>query len=238
LYDADPFSGTTTSGRVGQNGDIEILVEAKRHLSIEADITSGSGTRTHVVWTQDLAFSNTQVYLNNFTSQNVVQTSSGISRSTHDDKVVVFDQFSYPLSINVTVLNTKVTTFAAIFDQSYERSLLPNPLIVESTILEHQSASGTLILTPSRHFGTGGNNNTFAYVDKAGNTYSRQVAAAQNLILFDHEQGSLAPQSHSIRPLSLSLSSGPQAGVDAFNAVRLPGGRVFGELVNQVLDQQ
>jgi hypothetical protein len=93
--------------------------------------------------------------------------------------------------------------------------------------------AGTLTLSPSGHFGTGTNNNTFAYVDHAGNTYSRQVAAAQNVILFDHEQGSLAP-SHSVRPMSF----GPQAGLDAFGTVRLPGGRVLGELVSQVADHR
>ena len=68
-YHANPFAGTRTSGCVGSNGDIEILVEAKHHLSIEAEITSGSGKQTNVVWTQDLFYSNTQIYLNNFTIQ-------------------------------------------------------------------------------------------------------------------------------------------------------------------------
>ena len=68
-YHADSFAETKTTGHVSPSGDVEIVVVAKRQISIEAEILSGSGIQTHVVWAQDLEYSNTQVYLNNFTVQ-------------------------------------------------------------------------------------------------------------------------------------------------------------------------
>ena len=89
-------------------------------------------------------------------------------------------------------------------------------------------SAGSLTLSPAGNFGTGTSNNTFGYVDHAGNTYSRQVDAALNKILFDHEEGNLAQsQTH---PLSLT----PEASSpDSFATARLPGGRIAGKLLIQ-----
>lgn len=62
-YSADPFAVSTTTGSVGNNGDVNITVSATRNIHIEAEIVSGSGQQTHVVWTQALQYSNTQSYL-------------------------------------------------------------------------------------------------------------------------------------------------------------------------------
>ena len=48
---------------MGDNGDVNVTVSATRNIHIEADITSGSGKTTHVVWSQNLEFSNTQQFL-------------------------------------------------------------------------------------------------------------------------------------------------------------------------------
>ncbi|KIJ44379.1 hypothetical protein M422DRAFT_168409, partial [Sphaerobolus stellatus SS14] len=39
----------------------------------------------------------------------------------------------------------------------------------------------------------GSNNNTFSYVDLAGNTFTRKVNASANVILLDQQGGNLAP---------------------------------------------
>ena len=41
-------------------------------------------------------------------------------------------------------------------------------------------------VTTSVHVGNGTNNNTFSYIDVAGNTYKRIVNAASNKITLDH----------------------------------------------------
>jgi hypothetical protein len=62
-YNAKPYTRTTTTGDVAPNGDVTITVSATRHISIKADILSGSGKSRHVLWEQDLEYPNTQYYL-------------------------------------------------------------------------------------------------------------------------------------------------------------------------------
>lgn len=69
--------------------------------------------------------------------------------------------------------------------------------------------------------GNGTSNNTFSYVDLAGNTYDREVNAALNNITFDHQGGTLAPSTQAHFP-----TFPKEAGV--FGGARLPGGRIFG----------
>lgn len=69
------------------------------------------------------------------------------------------------------------------------RLLLHLVLVIEVTNL---SAEGYYDITTSVHFGNGTNNNTFTYVDSAGNTYNRRVDAAYNNITLDQKSGSLA----------------------------------------------
>ena len=64
-YNADDFAVTSTTGSVGDNGDVNVTVAATRNIHIEAEITSGSGETTHVVWSQSLQYSNTQNFLDN-----------------------------------------------------------------------------------------------------------------------------------------------------------------------------
>jgi Peptide N-acetyl-beta-D-glucosaminyl asparaginase amidase A len=101
-YDVSPFGHSSSSASLGSNGDINITVQASRSLTIEADVKSGSGSTTHVVWQQDLSYSNTQFYMNNFSVQNVVQSSTGQSSSKHDGKTLVQDTFSFPMEIDFT----------------------------------------------------------------------------------------------------------------------------------------
>lgn len=68
-YVAEPFASSTTTGNVGDNGDVNITVTATRKIHIEADIISGSGVVTHAIWSQDLQYSNVQNYLEDATIQ-------------------------------------------------------------------------------------------------------------------------------------------------------------------------
>ncbi|KAF8894619.1 peptide N-acetyl-beta-D-glucosaminyl asparaginase amidase A-domain-containing protein [Infundibulicybe gibba] len=165
-----PFAVTTTTGSVGANGDVNIAVSATRKIHIEADILAG----------------NTAI-------QNVKQTATGQVTSTHNGVPTVVDTFSYPLNINLTLLNPSGSSFKAAFDHSYVRDLLPFPSIPKSTIQEHQTALGFFQTASTGNTGNGTNNNVLDYVDAAGNSYHRQVNAALNNITLDIQTGTLAP---------------------------------------------
>lgn len=63
-YEVQPFAQTTTTGSAA-NSAVSATVSAARNVHIEADIVSGSGEKTHVVWSQSLSFSNVQTYHQN-----------------------------------------------------------------------------------------------------------------------------------------------------------------------------
>ncbi|KAG6818113.1 hypothetical protein H0H87_000018 [Tephrocybe sp. NHM501043] len=68
-YDAPLYAQTTITGAVA-SGEVNTTVTASRKLHVEAQITSGSGTKpVHVVWSQELSYSNTQLYSHNATKQ-------------------------------------------------------------------------------------------------------------------------------------------------------------------------
>ena len=70
---------------MGTNGDVVVTVAAKHNIHIESQIVSGSGVTTHVVWTQQLSYSNTQSFLNN----TLIQVNSVF-------KVEVYDLLIHP----------------------------------------------------------------------------------------------------------------------------------------------
>ncbi|PPR08105.1 hypothetical protein CVT24_010566 [Panaeolus cyanescens] len=232
-YSVQPFSQTKTNGNVADNGDVVVTVSATRSLRIESTIISGSGKVNKVVWTQNMQYENTQNFLDDASIQDFVQSASGTFRSTHNGITVVEDQFSYPLSINLTLLDPIKSTF----DHSYNRKLLPSPLIVASDIQERQTATGFFTLSPNGNFGNGTNSNTFSYVDAAGNTYFRTVNAALNNITLDHQSGTLAPSpvpAVSSARVIVQQPLGLLPSEDTFGGARLPGGRgnTVGETAN------
>jgi len=220
-YNVEPFAVTSTTGSVGQNGDVNVTVNASRHISIESDIISGSGAVTHVAWSQDLQYSNVQNFLQNATIQNVFQEASGTVLSTHNGVPAVVDDFSFPLNINLTLLSPSGDSFKALFDHSYIRDLLPSPLILRSNIQERQLATGFFQEASTGNTGNGTNSNTFSYSDAAGNTFQRKVDAVLNNITLDVQSGTLAPASSHHNP--------PQKLVGPVGQARLPGGRIFGQ---------
>ncbi|KAH9945923.1 peptide N-acetyl-beta-D-glucosaminyl asparaginase amidase A-domain-containing protein [Epithele typhae] len=224
--DAPAFAATTTTGRVGANGDVNVTVGASRTLEIAAEITGGSGATTAVVWRQTLAYANTQRYLENTTVQVVDQSATGSSVSTHNGVPVLVDEFSYPLLINFTLLSPDGSQFECTFDHSYDRKSDPAPFILGSTIQERQLASGFFKVASTGNTGNGTNSNTFSYADDDGNTFSRKVSAVNNNITSDVQSGSLAPA-----PAPASAVQDKHAGMQAPLAItklRLPGGRTIG----------
>ncbi|KAK7014861.1 peptide-N4-(N-acetyl-beta-glucosaminyl)asparagine amidase A [Favolaschia claudopus] len=215
-YSADPFAVTSTAGSVSENGDIRITVKASRQLHITADIISGSGKVNHVSVSQNLEYVNQQDYLNQTLVQNVFQSSSGSVMSTHNSVAAAIDTFSYPLTINFTSLNDDGSQFTTLFDHSYNRQLLPSPFILGSTIRRRQLAGGFFTIASTGNTGNGTSNNTFSYIDQAGNTFNRRVNAAFNNITLDEVSGSLSRTSKHI------ASSNKNAG--AFAGARLPPG--------------
>ncbi|KAI0082802.1 hypothetical protein K474DRAFT_29725 [Panus rudis PR-1116 ss-1] len=220
VYDVEPFAKTSTTGVVAPNGDTNFTVSATRSVHIESQFTSGSGKTSHVVFTQDLKYSNTQNYLNNNNIQLLHQTATGTFRSTLNGVTTLTDQFSFPLNINLTNLTPDGSSFVTTIDHSYDRASVPSPFILGTTIHNHQVAGGFFTIAPTGNSGNGTSNNTFSYVDLAGNTYDREVNSINTNIVFDHQGGSLAPKQ--------------QAHFPSFNTpftvakARLPGGKVVG----------
>jgi len=219
-YIADPFAESTVTGTVDENGDVNVTVRANRNICIESTINSGSGKSTKVVWSQNLSYQNVQSFLKNATVQNVVQIATGHMLSTHNGVTAVLDDFAYPLNINFTILAPNGSSYSAFFDHSYNRTLVPSPVILGSTIRERQLAGGYFVIANTGNTGTGTSNNTFSYTDLAGNTYNREVKAALNKVTYDHQSGTLARGSG---PHSSGFSIASLAG-----GVRLPGGARFG----------
>ncbi|KAJ7485270.1 peptide N-acetyl-beta-D-glucosaminyl asparaginase amidase A-domain-containing protein [Mycena latifolia] len=217
-YRAEPFAQTSTAGAVGDNGDINITVSATRSIHIAAEIRSGSGHVNSVVWSQNLKYVNQQNYLDNGLVQNLFQSSSGAVQSTHNRIPALVDTFNYPIVINFTSLNADGSFFSTVFDHSYDRVLLPSPFILGSTIKERQVAGGFFTVASTGNTGNGTSNNTFSYVDLAGNTFNRRVDAAFNNITLDVQSGSLSA-AHKTSGIPSTHNSG------AFGGVRLPHGR-------------
>ncbi|KAL4265299.1 Peptide-N4-(N-acetyl-beta-glucosaminyl)asparagine amidase A [Pleurotus pulmonarius] len=222
-YSAQPFAEVSNDASIASNGDTVITVKATRKVHIEADVISGSGKTKHVVFSQDLSYSNVQTYLNDFNIQNVFQTATGVVVSTHNQVQKVVDTFSYPLGINITNITPDGRSFKSVFDHSYNRVLLPAPFILGSTIREHQLADGFFNVAPTGNTGNGTSQNQLSYVDLAGNTYNREVNAALNVITLDKQSGSLAPVQ--LTTLQKATVSPKEA---TFGSVRLPGGKRFG----------
>ncbi|KAK7054898.1 hypothetical protein VNI00_003361 [Paramarasmius palmivorus] len=113
-------------------------------------------------------------------------------------------------------LGPDLRNWTTFIDHSYNRAVQPSPLILATTIQNHQPHTGG-------NFGNGTNNNTFSYSDAAGNTYNRRVNAAFNNITLDVEGGSLA--SSGLRSASLDPPSvDSEQAYFAFAGAHLPGG--------------
>ena len=68
LHSAPMFASTSTLGTSTSAG-VNFTVKASRNIHIESDVITGSGKKTHVVWTQNLNYENTQIYRQNASVQ-------------------------------------------------------------------------------------------------------------------------------------------------------------------------
>lgn len=66
VYNVEPYAETSVTGTEDLSGDLTVTVTAKRSILIQSEFTSGSGQRTSVSWAQNLEYSNTQYYLNDY----------------------------------------------------------------------------------------------------------------------------------------------------------------------------
>ncbi|KAG7092458.1 hypothetical protein E1B28_008812 [Marasmius oreades] len=221
-YEVESFPKTTTAGMVRGLGDFDFTVTATRELRIEADVISGSGRINHVVFRQALSYSNFQNYKENATFQTIQQNTTGTVVSIHSGSVAVSDIFSYPIDIEFEFLGPDQMNWTTFIDHSYDRDLLPNPLRLASSIHNRQTADGFFQLATGGNFGNGTNNNTFSYIDSAGNTYSRRVDAAFNNITLNEESGSLAH--NGLLPSAVDSFSDSETLQDQFAGASLPNG--------------
>jgi len=102
-YEASDFATSSVSKSARGVQDVNITLSASRSIYIEAEIIAGSGARTEAVFSQNLEYANVQSYLQNFTTQNLFQVTSGQVLSRHNGEIALQDTFSYPLIINFTI---------------------------------------------------------------------------------------------------------------------------------------
>ncbi|KAK7693712.1 hypothetical protein QCA50_003284 [Cerrena zonata] len=238
VLDVQPFAETTTTGTIAPNGDVSFTVKATRKIHVESTIISGSGKTSHVVWSQNLEYSNTQHYINNSAIQLLDQTATGTFTSTLDGASTLVDEFSYPLNINITNLNPSGTSCKLSLRPipNHDLDLLlsschrhrpfirptshPAPFILGSTIHNHQLSGGFFTIASTGNTGNGTSQNMFSYVDVAGNTYDREISSVNTNITSDHQGGTLAPKTVARFPSSQQPLTVAKA--------RLPGGRLIG----------
>jgi len=94
-----------------------------------------------------------------------------------------------------------------------------HPIHLRTFIISPVIDGSRIVFTNGTKIGDGTNNNTFIYSDLVGNTYTRNVNVANDIILFDKEGGNLKPVGdHTTLPSQIS-------NVNAPFAARLPGGK-------------
>ncbi|KAF7789509.1 hypothetical protein EIP86_000455 [Pleurotus ostreatoroseus] len=139
VYDVEPYATTKTTG-TAEHGVVSATVKASRSIHIEADIVSGSGEKTHVVWSQSLGFSNTQAYAQNASVQTLRQTTTGSVSSTHNGQPAVVDDFTFPFNVDFTYLTPAWQNWTTTVDHAYNRVAAVHPFMTETTINNHQTA--------------------------------------------------------------------------------------------------
>lgn len=192
-YNAPEYGASDVTGIAAAN-DVNITETASRSLHIEAEIKTGSGKTTKVVWAQDLSFKNIQSYLSNATRQVVHQTSTGKSVSTHNGIPVISDEYSYPLDIDfLSVTENNASGWNTVLDHGFHRKYLPNTLTPASEIQTKRLSAGSFLTAPNgtRVVANGTAVQDFTYVDTKLNTYQRHVEARNSNVTSDKQSGTL-----------------------------------------------
>ncbi|KAF8607907.1 hypothetical protein BDV93DRAFT_435058 [Ceratobasidium sp. AG-I] len=192
-YTAPDYGASSVTG-VAAATDVNVTETASRALHIEAEVITGSGKTTKVVWTQDLSFKNVQSYLSNSTRQIVHQTSTGKSISTHNGLPAISDIYSYPLDIDfLLVTENNASGWNTILNHAFDRAYLPNTLTPASTILTKRLSTGSFLTAPNgtRVVANGTAVQDFSYIDTKLNTYTRHVEARNSNVTADTQGGTL-----------------------------------------------
>ncbi|CAE6412849.1 unnamed protein product [Rhizoctonia solani] len=192
-YIAPDYSTSDVTG-IAASSDVNVTETASRELRIEAEVKTGSGKTTKVVWTQDLSFKNFQSYLNNATRQVVNQVSSGKSVSTHNGIPVISDDYSYPLEIDfLLVTENNASGWNTILEHSFDRKYLPSTLVSLNEIHTKRLSTGSFLTAPNgtRVVANGTAVQDFSYWDAKLNTYKRHVEAYNSNVTSDNQSGTL-----------------------------------------------
>ncbi|ELU45772.1 peptide-N4-(N-acetyl-beta-glucosaminyl)asparagine amidase A [Rhizoctonia solani AG-1 IA] len=235
-YTAPGYSTSDVKGIAASN-DVNVTETASRTLHIEAEVKTGSGKTTKVVWSQDLNFKNVQSYLNNATRQIVDQVSSGKSISTHNGIPIISDDYNYPLNIDFLLVAENnasgcklyrisialVLTYSpgnTILDHSFNRKYLPNTLTPLNEIKTRRLSTGTFLTAPNgtRVVANGTAIQDFSYRDAKLNTYQRHVEARNSDVTSDSQNGTLT----STWPWSRSKLPKGASGAHSDYVARLP----------------
>ncbi|QRW16080.1 peptide-N(4)-(N-acetyl-beta-glucosaminyl)asparagine amidase A [Rhizoctonia solani] len=204
-YTAPGYSTSDVKGIAASN-DVNVTETASRTLHIEAEVKTGSGKTTKVVWSQDLNFKNVQSYLNNATRQIVDQVSSGKSISTHNGIPIISDDYNYPLNIDfLLVAENNASGWNTILDHSFNRKRLSTGSFLTAPNGTRVVANGTAI-------------QDFSYRDAKLNTYQRHVEARNSDVTSDSQNGTLT----STWPWSRSKLPKGASGAHSDYVARLP----------------
>ncbi|KAF8759951.1 Peptide N-acetyl-beta-D-glucosaminyl asparaginase amidase A [Rhizoctonia solani] len=219
-YTAPGYSTSDVKGIAASN-DVNVTETASRTLHIEAEVKTGSGKTTKVVWSQDLNFKNVQSYLNNATRQIVDQVSSGKSISTHNGIPIISDDYNYPLNIDfLLVAENNASGWNTILDHSFNRKYLPNTLTPLNEIKTRRLSTGSFLTAPNgtRVVANGTAIQDFSYRDAKLNTYQRHVEARNSDVTSDSQNGTLT----STWPWSRSKLPKGASGAHSDYVARLP----------------
>ncbi|GAB1520015.1 hypothetical protein RhiTH_003088 [Rhizoctonia solani] len=219
-YTAPGYSTSDVKGIAASN-DVNVTETASRTLHIEAEVKTGSGKTTKVVWSQDLNFKNVQSYLNNATRQIVDQVSSGKSISTHNGIPIISDDYNYPLNIDfLLVAENNASGWNTILDHSFNRKYLPNTLTPLNEIKTRRLSTGSFLTASNgtRVVANGTAIQDFSYRDAKLNTYQRHVEARNSDVTSDSQNGTLT----STWPWSRSKLPKGASGAHSDYVARLP----------------
>ena len=139
------MSSSTTVDSAGANDTLAYTTDVSRRLSVSSTITTSSGTR-QVSWSQDLSYSNYNLFTNSGFTQYTIQNSTG---SDHALPIGYTNTYYYPITVNSTFVATpNITSINGTITHglSYDTS---GPSVFPSGIQPFN-------LTPTTMFSSGG----------------------------------------------------------------------------------
>lgn len=195
-HTASPFPATSLIGHVDDKlNKVEAFVTSQCTLEIVSIVTTGSGTNLVKV-TQDISFSNKQVFLDGGAIESVLQEANSTSTSHHGDLLHFSDMSSFPIEL-LTNYSLCPKSFSATIGPaySYDRLLhLPSFLAGKGVQRTGSSQVGEASLTRnedgSSYTGVSWTDEIYDF-EETGEVYHRVVRAANSSIVSDVATGTL-----------------------------------------------